>query len=117
MKNNFLVFLVFFLTSCNQVDETIHGSSSGTDLSYYGEPSTPLILISIDGFRWDYFDKVETPNFDRLIANGSKADGLKQVIVAKLLLIISVLLQGIIHLTMVLFQIISMMQTLTNIFI
>lgn len=77
MKNNFLVFLVFFLTSCNQVHETIHGSSSGTDLSYYGEPSTPLILISIDGFRWDYFDKVETPNFDRLIANGSKADGLK----------------------------------------
>ena len=77
MKNNFLVFLVFFLTSCNQVDETIHGSSSGTDLSYYGKPSTPLILISIDGFRWDYFDKVETPNFDRLIANGSKADGLK----------------------------------------
>ena len=77
MKNNFLVFLVFFLTSCNQVDETIHGSSSGTDLSHYGEPSTPLILISIDGFRWDYFDKVETPNFDRLIANGSKADGLK----------------------------------------
>ena len=77
MKNNFLVFLVFFLTSCNQVDETIHGSSSGTDLSYYGEPSTPLILISIDGFRWDYFDKVETPNFDQLIANGSKADGLK----------------------------------------
>ena len=77
MKNNFLVFLVFFLTSCNQVHETIHGSSSGTDLSYYGEPSTPLILISIDGFRWDYFDKVETPNFNRLIANGSKADGLK----------------------------------------
>ena len=77
MKNNFLVFLVFFLTSCNQVHDTIHGSSSGTDLSYYGEPSTPLILISIDGFRWDYFDKVETPNFDRLIANGSKADGLK----------------------------------------
>lgn len=77
MKNNFLVFLVFFLTSCNQVDETIHGSSSGTDLSHYGKPSTPLILISIDGFRWDYFDKVETPNFDRLIANGSKADGLK----------------------------------------
>jgi len=77
MKNNFLVFLVFFLTSCNQVHETIHGSSSGTDLSHYGEPSTPLILISIDGFRWDYFDKVETPNFDQLIANGSKADGLK----------------------------------------
>ena len=76
MRNSSLV-LLFFLTSCNQVDETIHGSSSGTDLSHYGEPSTPLILISIDGFRWDYFDKVETPNFDRLIANGSKADGLK----------------------------------------
>ena len=34
---------------------------------------TPLILISMDGFRWDYFDKTDTPNFDLLITAGVKA--------------------------------------------
>ncbi len=85
MKNNPLILLIFFLISCDigTVHDTIHGSDSGRDLSNYGEPSTPLILISIDGFRWDYFDKVETPNFDRLISNGSKAEGLKTVYPSK----------------------------------
>jgi ectonucleotide pyrophosphatase/phosphodiesterase family protein 5 len=36
----------------------------------------PLILISMDGFRWDYFDKTETPSFDELISGGSKAAAL-----------------------------------------
>ncbi|KAA3618102.1 MAG: alkaline phosphatase family protein [Calditrichaeota bacterium] len=35
-----------------------------------------LLLISFDGFRWDYFDKCATPNFDRIIANGVKAKSL-----------------------------------------
>ena len=85
MKNNPLILLIFFLISCNvgEVHDAIHGSSSGRDLSNYGEPSTPLILISIDGFRWDYLDKVETPNLDRLVSNGSKAEGLKTVYPSK----------------------------------
>ncbi|XP_077977897.1 ectonucleotide pyrophosphatase/phosphodiesterase family member 5-like isoform X2 [Glandiceps talaboti] len=29
------------------------------------------LLISFDGFRWDYLQKTETPNFDQLIADGS----------------------------------------------
>ncbi|XP_070556777.1 ectonucleotide pyrophosphatase/phosphodiesterase family member 5-like [Ptychodera flava] len=29
------------------------------------------LLISFDGFRWDYLQKVETPNFDVLISDGS----------------------------------------------
>ena len=37
---------------------------------------TPLILISMDGFRWDYFDKTDTPNFDLLITAGVKAKAL-----------------------------------------
>ncbi len=36
----------------------------------------PLILISMDGFRWDYFDKTDTPNFDLLISGGVKAKAL-----------------------------------------
>jgi predicted AlkP superfamily pyrophosphatase or phosphodiesterase len=35
-----------------------------------------LILISLDGFRWDYLEKTNTPNLDRLVASGVKADAL-----------------------------------------
>ena len=55
-----MVFLLF--NACNNNSET-----SGEQ---------PLILISMDGFRWDYFDKTETPNFDELISGGSKAAAL-----------------------------------------
>lgn len=35
-----------------------------------------LILISIDGFRWDYMDRYPTPNLDRIASKGSRADRL-----------------------------------------
>jgi len=34
-----------------------------------------LVLISLDGFRWDYLDRVDTPNLDR-IAAGVRAESL-----------------------------------------
>jgi ectonucleotide pyrophosphatase/phosphodiesterase family protein 5 len=43
----------------------------------------PLILISIDGFRWDYFEKTSTPNLDKIIQKGIKADGLETVYPSK----------------------------------
>lgn len=42
-----------------------------------------LLLISFDGFRHDYFDMAETPNFDRLIRGGVKAGGLIPVFPTK----------------------------------
>ena len=33
-----------------------------------------LILISLDGFRWDYQDLYETPALDRIAANGVRAE-------------------------------------------
>jgi len=30
----------------------------------------------MDGFRWDYFEKTNTPNFDELIDGGSKSEAL-----------------------------------------
>jgi alkaline phosphatase D len=33
-------------------------------------------MVSFDGFRWDYTDLYDTPNFDALIENGVKAEGL-----------------------------------------
>lgn len=35
-----------------------------------------LVLISIDGFRWDYLDRYKPPNLLRLAANGVRAEGL-----------------------------------------
>eukprot|EP00244_Chara_vulgaris_P005704 TRINITY_DN2213_c0_g1_i8.p1 TRINITY_DN2213_c0_g1~~TRINITY_DN2213_c0_g1_i8.p1 ORF type:complete len:501 (-),score=91.94 TRINITY_DN2213_c0_g1_i8:113-1615(-) len=34
-----------------------------------------VLLISADGFRWDYVKKVDTPNIHRLINEGTSADG------------------------------------------
>ncbi|MEN8156990.1 MAG: ectonucleotide pyrophosphatase/phosphodiesterase [Bacteroidota bacterium] len=44
-----------------------------------GEPKTPdsyVILVSFDGFRWDYMDLYDTPNFEAMAGNGVKADRL-----------------------------------------
>jgi predicted AlkP superfamily pyrophosphatase or phosphodiesterase len=35
-----------------------------------------LILVSIDGFRWDYLDRFKPPTLAQLAANGVQADGL-----------------------------------------
>ena len=41
--------------------------------------SYPLILISMDGFRWDYTERTDTPNFDFLIEKGVRAQSLMPV--------------------------------------
>ncbi|MEA1877746.1 MAG: ectonucleotide pyrophosphatase/phosphodiesterase [Bacteroidota bacterium] len=35
-----------------------------------------VIMLSMDGFRWDYASKTETPNFDRLVREGVHAASL-----------------------------------------
>ncbi len=62
-----LVFVVF--TSCSSEQ------SGGSD-QVYNSPGTPLILISIDGFRWDYLEKTDTPYLDELVAGGAQSQGL-----------------------------------------
>jgi predicted AlkP superfamily pyrophosphatase or phosphodiesterase len=39
-------------------------------------PSPPLVVISIDGFRWDYLDRGLTPVLSRLASEGVRARGL-----------------------------------------
>ena len=43
----------------------------------------PLVVISFDGFRWDYAARTETPNFDRLAARGVRAERLIPVFPSK----------------------------------
>lgn len=42
-----------------------------------------VILISMDGFRWDYLDRADTPNFDKLVKNGVKAKSLIPILPSK----------------------------------
>ena len=53
-------------------------------LAIQSQTSTPnkLLLLLIDGFRWDYMDKfadVELPGFSRMRQNGVTAGGLVPV--------------------------------------
>ena len=36
-----------------------------------------VVVLSLDGFRWDYTEKTHTPNFDFIAKNGVKAESLK----------------------------------------
>lgn len=42
-----------------------------------------VLLVSLDGFRWDYLDRAHTPTLDRLIAEGVHADALLPVFPSK----------------------------------
>jgi len=44
---------------------------------------TPLLLISIDGFRVDYQERAATPNLDQLVGEGVAAEGLVHVFPTK----------------------------------
>ena len=39
-------------------------------------PGTILVLVSVDGWRWDYFDRASTPTLHALAARGVRAEGL-----------------------------------------
>ena len=58
-SNKFYIVVVFFaLSLCSIVAQT--------------SKSKYLLVISYDGFRWDYPEKVETPTFDSVQANGAR---------------------------------------------
>lgn len=59
-KSSFFLFLLLFvvISGCTQKK------------SY-------VVMLSLDGFRWDYTDSVPTPNLDYIAQNGVKAKSLK----------------------------------------
>ncbi len=63
-----LALVVLGLTACQR----------SRDVAEQDRPP-PLLLISIDGFRYDYFDLAEIPALRRLVDGGVKADGLHHV--------------------------------------
>lgn len=55
---------VLLIGSCNTIKED---GNSGIDKPY-------VIMLSMDGFRWDYPEKTNTPNLDYIEKNGVRAD-------------------------------------------
>ncbi len=74
MKINYFLFPVLFLlfVSCNFWQ------------SYRITPSEQyVVMLSMDGFRWDYADRVETPNLDYIARNGVIAEYVKPAFPSK----------------------------------
>jgi predicted AlkP superfamily pyrophosphatase or phosphodiesterase len=62
--------LLFFICST-----AIAAGSGGTNAPDQRDKPY-LILVSIDGFRWDYQDLYDTPTLDRIAASGVRADAM-----------------------------------------
>lgn len=73
--------VLVFTVACQhqpRVEEvTLQGTGGVNATQQLSKPY--LILVSIDGFRWDYMDRYPTPNLDRIADAGSKAERLVPV--------------------------------------
>ena len=87
---------------------TLIGCDSKTQKDFT-EEKPYLIILSLDGFRWDYCNNATTPTFDSLAKIGAKAQSLRPCFPTKHFLIIIHLPQDYIPTIMGLFLIISML--------
>ena len=47
------------------------------------QPKPYVLLVSFDGFRWDYLNRDITPNLEKVIENGVRASSLRPVFPSK----------------------------------
>jgi predicted AlkP superfamily pyrophosphatase or phosphodiesterase len=59
------------------------GCDFGGSIQLIKDLQPTVLLISFDGFRWDYLDKTDAPYLDSLITNGVKAKSLIPVFPSK----------------------------------
>ena len=71
------VFSSVCLAQSGTAESYMHGTGGTNAIHQQSKPY--LILISIDGFRWDYMDRHPTPNMDWIAATGTKAERLLPV--------------------------------------
>ncbi|XP_041368652.1 ectonucleotide pyrophosphatase/phosphodiesterase family member 5-like isoform X2 [Gigantopelta aegis] len=67
------------LFSCAFNFVCLFGISEQTESKY----ADKLLLVSMDGFRWDFLYKTYTPNFDKFIKNGIKVEYVNNSFVTK----------------------------------
>ncbi len=51
--------------------------------SIFAENDQYVLVVSMDGFRADYLEKTDTPNFDKMAKNGVHSEGLIPVFITK----------------------------------
>ena len=55
----------------------------GVSVQKQSKYADKVLLISMDGFRWDYLYRTYTPNFDKFIQNGIKVDYVNNSFITK----------------------------------
>lgn len=73
---NFLLVSCICAVNAQAIEAGDYANGSGGVNAPHQLDKPYLVLVSIDGFNWNYLDRYPTPNLDRLIATGSKADRL-----------------------------------------
>ncbi len=63
------LFLVAILISCSNQPGKTPGTTPAVDQPY-------VVMLSMDGFRWDYASQVPTPNLDYIASHGVKAQAM-----------------------------------------
>lgn len=48
-----------------------------------GFVTAKVLLVSMDGFRWDYINKVKTPNFDIMAQEGVRVPFINSTFITK----------------------------------
>ena len=70
MKIKWLVLVLPILIASCSAKKTVEEDTGSETLDTY------VLVVSFDGYRWDYSDLYETPNFDQLEESGVKAEHL-----------------------------------------
>jgi len=71
----FLIFSLFSLTACSQKTPELGTGSIKKNLPKHDK--TPYtILVSLDGYRWDYNERLKPPNLTKFANNGVQAKSL-----------------------------------------
>ncbi len=65
-----LLWLILILAGCNSSKSIVYDDTLSTNQDQY------LILISLDGMRWDYVDRFKPPHLTTFIEEGVKANSL-----------------------------------------
>jgi predicted AlkP superfamily pyrophosphatase or phosphodiesterase len=75
------LLIVAFLSVCNAPAQSAENDAQGTGgINALNQQNKPyLILVSIDGFRWDYLDRYPAPNMQGIAAAGVRAERLLPV--------------------------------------
>ena len=67
IKNTSIILYILSVININGCSKTIK------PINNHEQPENTVLLISIDGFKWNYIEKASTPNFDKFIHDGIRS--------------------------------------------